>query len=335
MGYLRDDQSLDYATFLELENPEYRPKQRRIAASPMRRPVRKIRVCAAQYRMRRITSWKEFEHQVGFFVSTAEQYHCHFLVFPELFTVQLFSTFPPDIDSRAAIVRLAGMTDRYRKLFARLAKKSGLFIVAGSHPVNVDGAIRNVAHLFTPTGNFYTQDKLHVTPTERQEYGIEPGEGMRVFDTGHARVAMVVCYDIEFPELVRLLTLAGAEVAFVPFSTDERRAYMRVRYTSHARAVENVIYVVLAGNVGNLPQVESFLINYGQAAICTPSDFPFPTDGIAAAAEASNETVVITDLDLSALEQVREMGGVRPLRDRRLDLYEIRPKVEVEVVTTV
>ncbi len=94
------------------------------------------------------------------------------------------------------------------------------------------------------------------------------------------------------------------------------------------------MYVVLSGNVGNLPQVANFLINYGQAAVFTPSDFPFPTDGIAAVADSNSETVVITDLDLGALEQARETGTVRPLRDRRTDLYALEAKVPVEVVRT-
>ncbi len=334
MGYARDAQSLNYATFLEYENPDFKAERRRIAAGPVKRPVRRIRVCAAQYEMRRVSSWEEFEHQVDFFVSTAEQYNCHYLVFPELFTVQLFSMMPQDTSPIEAIKKLATMADRYKEMFVKRAEKSGLFIIGGSHPVETDGRMLNVAHLFTPSGRIYTQDKLHITPNERTEYGIEPGDGLQIFDTGHARIAIVICYDIEFPELSRLLTLAGAEVVFVPFSTDERKAYLRVRYTSQARAVENMLYVVLSGNVGNLPQVENFLINYGEAIICTPSDFAFPTDAIAAKADFNTETVVISDLDLGALEQVRELGSVRPLRDRRPDLYSIESRSPVKVIRT-
>jgi len=334
MGYLRDEQSLDYATFLERENPDFNYAKRRIAASPVKRPVRKIRVCAAQYQMRRISSWEEFEQQVDFFVETAGEYHCHYLLFPELFTVQLFSMLPKGTSSIEAIRILADYADRYRELMIDRATTHGLFIIGGSHPVWVDGEIRNVAHLFTPTGGVFTQDKLHVTPNEREEYGITPGEGLTVFDTGHARVAISVCYDVEFPELARLLTLAGAEVLFVPFSTDERKAYLRVRYSAQARSVENMIYTVLAGNVGNLPQVENFLINYGQAVICTPSDIAFPPEGIAAVAAANTETVVIAELDLGALEQARELGSVRPLRDRRTDLYKVEASTPVKIVRT-
>ncbi|HVZ31006.1 MAG TPA: nitrilase-related carbon-nitrogen hydrolase, partial [Polyangiaceae bacterium] len=186
--------------------------------------------------------------------------------------------------------------------------------------------------LFSPSGNYYTQEKLHVTPSERAEYGISPGEGIKLFETSHARIAISVCYDVEFPELARLQTLAGAEVVFVPFSTDESRAYQRVRYCGQARAVENVIYTVLSGNVGNLPQVENFLINYGETVICTPSDFAFPTDAVAARAHSDTETVVIGDLDLAVLQEVREVGSVRHLRERRPDLYELQAKDLVQIV---
>ena len=175
------------------------------------------------------------------------------------------------------------------------------------------------------------QDKLHITPGERKEWDIRPGDGLKVFDTPLGRIAIQVCYDIEFPESSRLLTLAGAEVIFVPFSTDERKAYNRVRFTAQARAVENSIYVVLAGNVGNLP-IRSYLINYGQAAIFTPSDFQFPLNATAGEAEPNAETVVISDLDLTSLAVQREVGSTRTLYDRRPDLYELRSKIPIKQV---
>ncbi len=333
-GYLRDDQSLDYATFLEWVNERHKPARRRIAAAPLRRPVRRVRVCAAQYEMRPIQRFDELEQQVRFFVAAAEGYHCHYLVLPELFTAQYFSALPPDLDARSACAELATLTPRYLELLGALARTSGLFIVGGSTVVERDGALYNVAHLFTPGGGVFTQDKLHVTPSERNAYGIVPGNGLAVFDTGFARCAILVCYDIEFPELARLLTLSGAEVLFVPFSTDERKAYLRIRYSAHARAIENTVYCVLSGNVGNLPSVSHFLINYGNAAVLTPSDFLFPTDGVAAVADTNTETVVIADLDLDALHAAREVGSVRPLRERRPDLYSLRATVEPRLVRT-
>ena len=331
IDFVWDDSSLNYSTLLELPNPDYKPERRKIAAVPLHRPVRKIRVCAAQYLMRPIDSWDEFERSVEFFVETADTYHCHFLLLPELFTAQLFCTMPRIWSSQQTMHELANLTDRYLEMFTKLAVEHNLYIIGGSQPVRRDNSLYNVAHLFTPTGHIYTQDKLHITPGERKEWDIRPGDGLKVFDTPLGRIAIQVCYDIEFPESSRLLTLAGAEVIFVPFSTDERKAYNRVRFTAQARAVENSIYVVLAGNVGNLP-IRSYLINYGQAAIFTPSDFQFPLNATAGEAEPNAETVVISDLDLTSLAVQREVGSTRTLYDRRPDLYELRSKIPIKQV---
>lgn len=334
LDFLWDNSSLNYSTLLEMPNTSYQPEKRKIAAAPLQRVVRRIRICAGQWFMRRIQTWEEFERTATFFADTADTYHSHFLVLPELFTAQLFSLMPSDLDSREAIRRLAGMTDRYITLFADLAQRHGLYIIAGSQPVLRDGDLYNVAHLFTPAGNVYTQDALHIPPIERTDFDIEPGEEIKVFDTPLARIGIQVGYDVEFPEVARLQTLSGAEIIFIPYSTDERKAFDRLRYTAQARAVENFIYTVIAGNVGNLPASKNYLINYGQAAVFTPSDFAFPPAATAGASEANVETVLITDLDLTSLVQQRDLATVRHLYDRRSDLYDVRAKRAVKIVRT-
>ena len=332
MDFLDDQKSLNYATWLEMPNPDYKPEKRKIAASPLKRPVRTIRVCAAQYLMRPIQDWAEFEQQVTFFAMSAESYHCHFLLMPELFTVQLFTLMSKELDPKTAAHQLADYHEQYVALFKNLAMQYRIYIIGGTIPTERDGKLYNVAHLFSPSGNVYTQDKLHVTPYERDFWDIQPGESLKIFETPLGRIAIQVCYDIEFPEAARLLTLAGAEVIFVPFSTDERKAYYRVRFSSQARAVENYIYVVLAGNAGNLPTTPWYLLNYSQSAVFTPSDFAFPPEATAGLADPNVETAVIADLDLSTLTQMREIGSVRPLRDRRLDLYELNSKIPIKTV---
>lgn len=334
LDFLWDNSSLNYSTLLEMPNPNYQPEKRKIAAAPLQRVVRKIRICAAQWYMRPINSWQEFQQTVEFFVDTANTYHSHFLIMPELFTAQLFTLMPPDLDPKIAIRRLADMTDRYIDMFSRMAQQHGLYIIGGSQPVIRDNDVYNVAHLFTPTGSYHTQDALHIPPSERTDFDIEPGDDIRVFDTPLARIGIQVSYDIEFPEVSRLQTLAGAEVIFVPYSADERKAYDRISISARARAIENFVYTVIAGNVGNLPAAKNYLINYGRAAVYTPSDFAFPPLGIAGEADANVETVLITDLDLTSLAQQRDVATVRHLYDRRLDLYDVRAKRAVKVVRT-
>ena len=109
----------------------------------------------------------------------------------------------------------------------------------------------------------------------------------------------------------------------MPFCTDSRQGYMRVRYCCAARAVENQCFVVMSGNVGNLPNVSNMDIQYAQSCILTPCDFPFARDGIAAEATENVETLTISDVNLADLSWARAEGTVRNLADRRFDLYRI------------
>ncbi|MDZ7810115.1 MAG: nitrilase-related carbon-nitrogen hydrolase [Arhodomonas sp.] len=153
---------------------------------------------------------------------------------------------------------------------------------------------------------------------------LEGGDMLRVFDTDVGRIGILVCYDVEFPELGRtLLAEQGMQILFVPFWTDTKNAYLRVRRCAQARAIENECYVAITGSVGNLPKVENIEIQYSQAAVFSPSDFAFPHDGIVAESTPNTEMTLITDLDMDRLIALREEGSVRNTRDRRLDLYRV------------
>ena len=102
-----------------------------------------------------------------------------------------------------------------------------------------------------------------------------------------------------------------------------------MRYCCHARAIENQVYVAVTGTVGNLP-VEGLGLHYGQAAIITPSDFPFARDGIAAEGVPNMEQIVIADVDLGKLVMNRVSGTTIPLYDKRIDMYDN----DVEIVPT-
>jgi predicted amidohydrolase len=328
-----DTSSVNICTMLEMKNPRYKFERKMIATGSMRRVVRKVRVCTAQYLLRDIRSWDEFARTTEFFVDTADTYHGHFLVLPEMFTAQLFNFMKPRMPYDEEIRALAAYTDEYLDLFSRLAKRSGLFIVAGSHPVLRGDDVFNVAHMFSPGGNVYTQDKLHPTPSERATWNFRPGQGLTVFETPVASVAIQICYDVEFPEPSRLLTLAGAEILFVPYSTDDRKGHNRVSYCARARAIENSIYVVTSGNAGTIMN-RGYLLNYAESAVYTPSDYGFPPHAEAGRADPNVETVVVADLDMSTLVNNRESGSTRPLYDRRIDLYELKARVPVKLVRT-
>ncbi|MBA3846269.1 MAG: carbon-nitrogen hydrolase, partial [Planctomycetes bacterium] len=154
-------------------------------------------------------------------------------------------------------------------------------------------------------------------------WGVEPGDRVEVFDTDRGRIAILICYDIEFPELSRIAASKGASLIFVPFNTDIRSGYLRVRYCAQARCIENNVYVIMSGACGNLPQVEGADLHYAQSCILTPSDVAFARDGVAAEATPNVETMIVHDLDLALLRRARVNGAVRTWDDRRVDMYQI------------
>jgi predicted amidohydrolase len=279
-----------------------------------------LRVSAVQYHLHTIRSFGEFAARVEHYVKTAAEFESDFVLFPELFTTQLLSI--GDGAGRALpIDALPGFTPQYLELFGRLAKDTGMHLLGGTHIIEDGGRLYNAAYLFYPDGRIGEQRKLHITPTEVKEWRMAAGDGLQVFDTDKGRIAMLICYDIEFPEIVRMAKARGADVIFCPSCTDDRHGFHRVRYSCHARTIENQVYVVTTGTVGSLPTVDFMRGNFGQAAVLTPNDVPFPPGGVLAAGEINDDMIITADLNLELLYKVREKGSVTTWRDRRTDLY--------------
>ena len=275
-----------------------------------------LRVASLQYYIRPVDSFDRFRDQVVSLVETAADYKSRLIVFPEYFTCQLLTLGDTKQPITEQVRRLSDQVPRYRELFCELARQRGVYIVGGSIPVAGDGdALYNVSHVFAPNGEVGTQAKLHMTRWESEEWLVSPGERLRIFDTEWGKMAVAICYDVEFPELARVAARQGAEVLVVPSCTDDRHGYLRVRYCAQARCIENQMYVVHSCTVGSLPMVPAVSLNYGQASILTPSDFAFSRDGIMADGVPNQESMVIGDLDLELVRHSRERGTVLPLRD--------------------
>ncbi|MFA5371277.1 MAG: carbon-nitrogen hydrolase family protein [Sideroxydans sp.] len=287
----------------------------------------RARIAAVQYKLRHIKDWDEFANQVRFVISSAADYQPHYVLLPEIFTTQLLS-FMDNEDVPKAVRELSGFTNQYVELLRGLAIKHGFFLIGGTHPTMREGRLFNSAYLFTPAGEVHTQDKIHRTRLEKDKWHTDHGDAIKVFHTPHAKIAILICYDIEFPELARRVAEEGAEIIFVPSCTDDRQGFLRVRYCCHARAIENQVYVAMTSTVGNLP-VAGLRLHYGQASIITPSDFPFARDGIAAEGVLNEEQIIVADVDLALLDENRLKGTTIPLLDKRNDFYTEKPVVVV------
>lgn len=317
-----DEKSLGNAVLMMWRNPyveQDQPKQFRLP-----RGVESVRVASCQLQARQVSGFDEFIGNIEYFVDVAADYRSDFIVFPELFTLSLLSCESNQLSPVEAIEKLSTYTSRIREALTDMAMRYNINIIGGSHPTRTpDGDIQNVAFVCLRDGAVHEQEKIHPTPNERYWWNITGGERIDAIPTDCGPIGVLICYDCEFPELARRLADQGARILFTPFCTDSRQGYLRVRYCSQARAVENQCFVVLSGNVGNLPNVDNMDIQYAQSCILTPCDFPFARDGIAAEATENVETLTISDINLADLSWARAEGTVRNLADRRFDLYDI------------
>jgi predicted amidohydrolase len=178
-----------------------------------------------------------------------------------------------------------------------------------------------VGYLCKRDGGIERFEKLHVTPDEAKVWGLQGGSTLKTLDTDCGKIGILICYDIESPELSRLLADEGMDILFVPLLTDTQKGYSRVRNCAQARAIENECFVAIAGSVGNLPKVHNTDIQYAQSIVFTPCDFAFPTNGIKAEATPNTEMILLADVDISMLRELNQFGSVRNLKDRRTDIY--------------
>ncbi len=277
----------------------------------------RLRVASVQYFIRPVKTFEDFQEQVIGLMETAVDYKAGLVVFPEYFTLQLLTLGNVRRPIAEQVRDLASQVPQFLEMMTDLSRRYGLYTVAGTIPVLGDSgdAIYNNCYLFNPAGEYGCQGKLHMTRFEAEEWFISPSDTLRVFETSFGRIAVAICYDVEFPEIVRAAAREGAHILVVPTCTDDRQGYYRVRYCAHARAIENQMYVIQACTVGSLPMVPAISLNYGQAAIMTPSDFAFSRDGILAEGNPNQEMMVIGELNLKTIVEARSGGTVLPLLD--------------------
>jgi predicted amidohydrolase/GNAT superfamily N-acetyltransferase len=317
-GYLEgDEESNEFAVLLEWDNIYYEKPTTK--ASTIKKTVR---LGLVQWQMRLYKDLEELMQQAEYFVDAVSGYRCDFALFPEFFNAPLMAE-NNHLSEPDAIRELASHTESVVQKFSDLAISYNINIITGSMPEVVDGNLYNVGYLCRRDGTIDRFEKLHVTPDESKVWGLQGGKSIKAFDTDCGKIGIVICYDIEFPELSRILADEGVDIIFVPFLTDTQNGYSRVRNCAQARAIENECYVAIAGSVGNLPKVHNMDIQYAQSMVFTPCDFSFPANGIKAEATPNTEMILIADVDIGLLRELNQFGSVRNLKDRRSDIYKL------------
>jgi predicted amidohydrolase len=232
--------------------------------------------------------------------------------------MELASLFGPEIerDLGRQLEAVAGLEQEVAGLHRDLARRTGVYILAASAPAAAgQGRFHNRARLVSPEGREGVQDKIVMTRFEREQWGVSGGEEQGVFATALGRIGIAICYDVEFPVLVRRLVEAGAELILAPSCTDTIRGYHRVRVGAQARALESQCLVVQAPTVGAAPWSPAVDVNVGAAGVYGPPDVGFPEDGVVARGRLNEAMWLFAELDLERMAEVRAHGQVLNHRD--------------------
>lgn len=279
-----------------------------------------LRVAAAQYPVGRPTSLDAWAAGIGSWVAEAAEAGAELLVFPEYGALELASTFGAEMEGDLAgqIRAVGGLIREVDALHVELAQRHGVHILAASLPVqaaDLGGTAVNRARLIGPQGGIGVQDKRIMTPWERETWGIAGNSAARVFDTELGRIGVAICYDGEFPLIVRAMVAAGAELILIPSATETIAGAARVRTAGMARALENQIPVVTSPTVGEAPWSPALDVNHGSAGVFVPADIDLPPTGILAEGVFDRPGWVHATIDFAPIRAVRESGGVRGRRD--------------------
>jgi predicted amidohydrolase len=276
-----------------------------------------IKIAAAQYPIDEPGSEGEWRDKIARWVADGAATGAELLVFPEYAAIEQAAPLGPEVSGNLdATLKAVADLERERVAFhAELAAEHKVHILVGSGPVRKgQGRYVNAAQLVTPEGSVGTQEKIIMTPFE-WDWGISPGNPLRVFDTALGLIGVAICYDSEFPLLVRALAEAGAEVVLVPSCTERVSGYHRVRTGARARALENQIATVVSPTVGDALWSPAVDRNSGAAGIFVPSEQTISDDGTLIEGALNAAQWVSGAVDLKRLRHLRSEGEMRNFLD--------------------
>lgn len=280
----------------------------------------KLTVAAAQYPLDAVATMADWRSKTARWVETGAATGARLLVFPEYGAIELAATRGRAVcaDLQATLAAVADLMAEADRHFTELAARFRVHILQPSGPTRAsDGRFINGARLVTPSGASSVQAKAIMTPFEHG-WGVTGGGGLQVFDTTIGCVGVAICYDCEFPLLVRALVEAGAELVLIPSCTERVSGYHRIRAGAAARALENTFATVVSPTVGDAAWSPAVDRNAGAAGIFVPAEHALSSTGVLAEGRLDQPGWVSAEIDFEALARLRSSGEMRNRDDWRL-----------------
>lgn len=266
----------------------------------------KLTVASVAYAVGKARSFEDFLRRIGTVVHRATEQGAELVVLPELAILDIV---PVVLDHAEDVLQLAEFGPAYVGYLEDLSRALGVTIVGGSHLEAREEGIVNTCAVVRE-GETERVDKHILTQFESVEWSVIAGATPKTV----GGIGVAICYDSEFPELIRPIAREGAKILAVPTYTETRYGYQRVRWSCQARAIENQIFVIQSSLLGSLGG-EPVPTTYGRSAIFAPSVPPFPERAVLAETPLNRPGIAVAALDFDVLEASRNSGDVRNWND--------------------
>lgn len=274
-----------------------------------------LRLALCQYPVTGPATLEAFAAKLDGFAQQATEGGARLLVLPEYAGMEAALALGAAGEARRELHAVCAAAPALLAHARGIAMRRRIWLLPGTLPHQAGGRIVNRATLFGPDGSCVSQEKSVMTRFEAEAWGVQPGAPHGVFDLPWGRTGIAICYDIEFPTLVRAQVAAGAWLILAPSCTDSLHGFNRVRLSARARALENQCFVAIAPTVGQAPALAALDENHGYAAVYGPIDRGFAEDGVVARGVLDAAQLVFADIDPEPLARVRADGAVRNHRD--------------------
>lgn len=273
-----------------------------------------IRIACCQYQIEKLLDWQSYVTKIEKLVIEAKKANVSILLMPEYAGIEVAcEKFATDGELYEA---LQPLIPQYIDFYRKLAQVHQVYIQAGTIiEKDNSGKFVNRAYLFSPNGSYEYQDKLQLIEAEKKLNLLRQGNQQKIFETSLGKIGIAICYDSEFPEIIQRLVQHGASLILVPSYTASIAGYNRVFLSCRARAIENQCYVAISYVINQVDLSEEAHETYGKAVILGPVDTGFPEDGIIAEGTMNNPMLVVGNISLRTLDQVRKKGQVHNFED--------------------
>lgn len=260
-----------------------------------------IQISCYQYQIDILSCWKSYTRKIIDIVSLAKKEKSKLIVLSEYSGNEIVcKKMETDKDIYLSIQPLI---PKYIEFYKNLSKKENIYIQPGTiiEKISSDRYV-NRAYFFQPSGHYGFQDKLFLTKYEKEEGLLQKGFGQTIFETTFGKIGIAICYDSEFPEIVRNLVKQGAFLILVPSYCTTLASFFRVYLSCRARAIENQCYIAVSQTVNTVQLTNEIEQTFGQSCILGPADIGFPENGILAQGKMNEVSMISAKISMEKIE---------------------------------